>query len=149
MRRLLRLVRLEFIPRLPDAGLLVLRLWLGLTMLLVHGLEKLMNFGAKMEAFADPLGLGSGVSLGLAVIAEVFCAVLLAAGFLTRLAALGLAVTMGVAFVMVHGGSLELGPGSGELAFVYLAGFVTLIITGPGRWAMDAMAFGGDPPGRG
>jgi putative oxidoreductase len=148
MQTFLRCLRLEFIPRMPDIALLLLRVWLGLTMLLVHGLDKLMNFGSKADAFADPLGVGSTVSLGLTVFAEVVCAVLLTLGFLSRLAAATLAVTMTVAFFVVHGASLEPGPGSGELAFVYLAGFLAILLAGPGRWALDAMVFARSGGGR-
>jgi putative oxidoreductase len=149
MRTLLRVVRLEFLPWMPDVGLLVLRVWLGLTMLFVHGLDKLLTFSAKVDGFPDPIGLGSGVSLGLAVLAEVVCAGLLVVGLLSRLAAFLLAVTMTVAFFVVHKASLEFGPDSGELAFVYLAGFVALILAGPGRWALDAMVFSRSGAGRG
>jgi putative oxidoreductase len=148
MQTLLRIVRLEFIPRMPDVALLLLRIWLGLTMLLVHGLEKLMTFESKAEQFADPLGVGSTVSLGLAVFGEVVCSVLLILGLLSRLAAFGLAVTMAIAFFLVHNASLEMGPGSGELAFIYLAGFITLILAGPGRWALDTMVFARSGGGR-
>jgi putative oxidoreductase len=148
MQTLLRTLRLEFIPRMPDIALLLLRVWLGLTMLLVHGLDKLMTFNSKADGFPDPLGVGSTISLGLAVFAEFFCAILLTIGLLSRLAALGLAVTMGIAFFVIHGASLELGPGSGELAFIYLAGFLALILAGPGRWALDAMVFARSGGGR-
>jgi putative oxidoreductase len=148
MQTLLRFLRLDFLPRMPDLALFLMRLWLGLTMLLVHGVEKLMNFGSKAEQFPDPLGVGSAVSLGLAVFAEAFCAVCLALGFFSRLAAAVLAVTMSVAFFVVHKASLEMGPGSGELAFIYLAGFMALILAGPGRWSLDAMVFTRSSAGR-
>jgi len=49
---------------------------------------------------------------------------------------------MGVAFLFVHKLALK-GQGSGELAFIYLAGFVTLFIAGPGRFALDSKSGGG------
>ena len=138
MKRLLRLLQLNFLPHSADAGLLVLRLWLGLSLLLLHGKAKLLGFAELSEKFPDPLGVGSTVSLALAVFAEVVCSALLALGLVTRFAALSAAFTMGVAFFLVHKASLAMGPGSGELAFIYLAGFVTLLITGPGRFSVDA-----------
>ena len=44
---------------------------------------------------------------------------------------------MSVAFFVVHKAALA-GPNNGELAFVYLGGFVTLIIAGAGRFSFDA-----------
>jgi putative oxidoreductase len=138
MKTLLRILRLEFLPASADLGLLLLRAWLGLTMLFNHGLEKLLKFSEQSAGFPDPLGVGSTVSLALAVFGEVVCAALLTLGLFGRFAALGLAVTMALAFFMVHQGALS-GEGSGELAFIYWAGFLTLFATGPGNLSLDAM----------
>jgi len=137
MNKLLTFAQLNFLPRSTDAGLLVLRLWLGLTLVLLHGRGKLTGFSTMAAQFPDPLGVGSQNSLMMAVFAEVACAVLLALGLFTRFAALVLAITMAVAFFAVHKMALS-GPQSGELAFVYLAGFVALFVAGPGRFSVDA-----------
>jgi putative oxidoreductase len=134
---ILRLLQLDFLPRSVDAGLLVLRLWLGLSLVSLHGWSKLMGFSEMSGKFPDPLGVGSPISLGMAVFAEVVCAVLLALGLFTRGAAAVLAITMAVAFALVHKSALS-GPGSGELAFIYLAAFATLFIAGAGRFSVDA-----------
>jgi putative oxidoreductase len=76
------------------------------------------------------------VSWGLAVFGEVVCSALLVFGLFTRFAALAGAITMSVAFIMVHRMVLK-GPNPGELAFIYLAGFVTIFFAGPGRFALD------------
>lgn len=136
--KLVHLAQLNFIPVSRDLGLLVLRVWLGLALLLLHGLGKLQGFATLSAEFPDPLGIGSQASLGLAVAAEVAGTALLVLGLFTRPAAAALAATMGVAFFIVHKGSLAAGPGSGELAFVYLAGFTTLLIAGAGRFSLDA-----------
>lgn len=138
MITLFRILRLEFLPISADLGLLLLRAWLGLTMLCNHGLDKLLTFSEKSAGFPDPLGVSSPVSLALAVFGEVVCAALLTLGLFGRFAALGLAVTMAVAFFQVHQGSLS-GEASGELAFIYWAGFLTLFATGPGSLSLDAM----------
>ncbi len=122
-------------------GLLSLRLWLGLTMLLVHGVAKLKAFDSMAPGFADPFHLGHTASFTLVVFAEVVAAVLVAAGLLTRFGALVLAVDMGVAFFHAHKASLS-GNHSGELAFIYLAGFITLFLAGPGRFSADKKLFG-------
>jgi putative oxidoreductase len=137
MKSLLNLLRLNFVPHNVDAGLLLLRLWLGLSLLLLHGSSKLTGFSKMSGQFPDPLGVGSPTSLSLAVFAEVVCALLLVLGLFTRLAALILSINMAVAFFVVHKAALS-GPGSGELAFIYLAGFLTLVIAGAGRFSLDS-----------
>lgn len=137
MKTILRLLRLEFIPFSADAALLVLRLWLGVSMVSLHGWGKLSRYSDTLSKFGDPLGIGREPSLRLAIFAEVVCAVLVAIGLLTRFAAVSLCITMGVAFFAVHRAQLS-GPMSGELAFVYLGGFVALVLAGPGRFSADA-----------
>ncbi len=119
-----------------NLGLLVLRVWLGLTMLLFHGWVKVANHATLSQGFPDPLGVGTALSLNLAIFAELLCALLLVVGLAARFAALSLVVTMAVAFFMVHGGALT-GEGNGELAFIYLGGFVALFLAGPGRYSLD------------
>lgn len=121
---------------LKDLGLLVLRVWLGLSMLLLHGWSKLQGIAEKSASFPDPLGVGSAMSLNLVVFAEVLCALLLVVGLAARFALVPLVITMAVAFFVIHGGVL-VGEGNGEMAFIYLAGFVALLIAGPGRYSLD------------
>src|SRR5688500_18401886 len=100
--KILRLLRLDFLPCSAAAGLLVLRLWLGLSLLMLHGWGKLAGFSEKAAKFPDPLGVGSEASLALAVFAEVACALLAALGLFTRFAAAVLAIMMATAFFLVH-----------------------------------------------
>jgi putative oxidoreductase len=133
---LARLICLEFLPRSADLGLLVLRVWLGLTMLVNHGWQKVVTFRELSAKFPDPMSFGKETSLALVIFAEVVCSLLLIGGFITRVALLPLMTTMAVAFASVH--QLQLtGPKSGELAFIYLATFVCLFIAGPGRFSFD------------
>lgn len=131
-----KLIGLGFIPVSPAFGLLVLRVWLGLSMFLLHGLAKLQNFGGTVAMFQEKMGIPS-VFGAAAVIAESVFAILLVIGLATRLSAAFLAVTMAVAFFKVHQLALS-GANSGELAFIYLAGFVALFFTGAGRFSADA-----------
>jgi putative oxidoreductase len=123
---------------LTGFGLLVLRLLLGLAMLFNHGLNKLAHFSDHTAKFPDPLGIGSAPSLALVTFAETAGAALLALGLLTRFAALTLVVDLGVAVFMVH----KAASGGGELAFVYLAGYVALLIAGGGKFSVDNLLFG-------
>jgi putative oxidoreductase len=131
-----------FIPSndsdLTNMALLVARLWFGLTMLFNHGIEKLFHFNEIVGTFPDPLRLGQDATLILVVMAEVVAALLLAMGLLTRIAAAVLVIDMFVAFLMVHKTALT---GQGELAFLYLAGFVVLLIAGGGLFSLDTLVF--------
>jgi len=109
-------------------------------MLIQHGAGKLTAFETMASGFPDPLGLGHITSYVLVVGAEFFASVLLMAGLLTRFAALMLAVNMSVAFFVVHKSALT-GEHSGELAFIYLAGFATLLLAGSGRISLDKVFF--------
>ena len=57
----------------------------------------------KGGGFADPLGLGGQLSLGLASFAEFFCAIAVAIGLLTRLASVPVIILFTVAFFIIHG----------------------------------------------
>jgi putative oxidoreductase len=132
-----KFLSLGFLPASSALALLVLRVWLGLTMVIMHGWPKITGFSAMAGGFFDPLGIGSRLSLGLSTLAELVCATLVVIGFATRLAALILIVNLGVAFTLVHKLALS-GPMSGEVAFVYLAGFVAIFLAGPGLCAVDS-----------
>lgn len=142
MKTLRKLLNLEFLPQSVDLGLFVLRAALGLTMLFNHGLGKALNYSSMAAKFGDPLGIGSQASFALDVFGEVVCSALLVIGLMTRFAAAGLAITMGVAFFLVHKAQLKAGPGSGEVAFLFLVGFVAVLVAGPGRFALDGKGGG-------
>lgn len=133
----MKFLHLNFLPRSADLALLVLRVWFGGSMLLLHGWGKLMNFSTLAGQFADPIGIGKTPSLVLAIVGEVLCSALLVAGLFTRVAALGVGITMGVAFWFAHGAKLT-GQGNGELAFLFLGAFATLFVVGGGRYSVDA-----------
>ena len=117
-------------------GLLVLRLGAGGLLLCGHGWGKLMSAGAKAPAFADPIGLGPVPSFWLVVFAEVFCTSLVMVGFLTRLSAVPILVFLSVAGFIHH--AHDPWPRR-ELAFVFAVPFLALLMTGPGRFSLDAL----------
>ncbi len=121
-----------------DLGLLITRVSLGLMMCINHGVPKLSKFGDEPVKFADPLGLGAMPSLVLAVGAEVLCALLIVIGLGTRLASAPLVITMLVAAFIVHGDD----PFSKkEFALVYAIPFLTLMLTGPGKFSLDELIY--------
>lgn len=119
-------------------GLLVLRVAFGCFML-VHGWQKLTSFDDLAEKFPDPLGLGSKWSLTGAVAAEFGCSLLLIAGLATRLAAIPLAFTMGVALFGIHADDPWK---EKELAACYLAVYIAILLTGPGKLSIDHLIAG-------
>lgn len=121
-------------------GILALRIGVGASMMMGHGWGKLSSFGTMSTKFADPFGLGPTVSLGLAVFAEFFCSLLVMTGTFTRLATVPLIVTMLTAFLIIHGADPF---PRRELALMYLIPYVTLFITGPGRYSIDYLLWGG------
>ena len=123
-----------------DLGLLMLRVAFAAALIGAHGWGKLTTLIEGGGAgFPDPFGVGGVVSLALAVFAEVVCGVALILGIGGRLPAAILAVFFVVAFFMVHGGDPF---GERELAFVYLMAFVTLFLTGPGRYSLGKLMRG-------
>jgi putative oxidoreductase len=120
----------------PSTGLLVLRVGAGVMMLLAHGWPKLAGFATYAERFPDPIGLGPAPSLVLAILAEVVCAVLVVVGLGTRFAAVPLVITMLVAGLIVHAPDPW---AKKELALLYATAFTTLVVTGGGRWSLDAV----------
>src|SRR5689334_21967428 len=86
-----------------DIALLVARVGIA-ALMLTHGIPKMMMlFSGAPVQFPPVMGLSAELSLGLAVFAEVFCSILLLAGFATRLATIPLIITMLVAVLFIHG----------------------------------------------
>lgn len=119
-----------------NLGTLILRATLGLVICINHGFAKLTNFNEMQYTFPDPLHIGHRWSLLLSLFAEVFAALLLVLGLFSRVAALILVINLSVAVFLVHKGQLK----QGEDAIVFLSGFFFLLLAGPGRYSVDAMA---------
>jgi len=134
-------------------GLLILRVGIG-GYLATHGWGKFqMVLAGKLDQFGDPIGLGSGASLVLVMIAEFFCALLVVVGLGTRYAAVPPVIAMAVAAFVAHGGDpWTMGKGaelfmtkaaeswaSKEPALLFLTGFLALCFTGAGRYSLDAL----------
>ena len=117
-----------------DLGLLVLRVGLGFSLAYAHGWGKFMRVLDGNMQFADPIGLGPGLSLVLAAFAEFVCAILVAVGLFGRVATVPIIILFAVAFFVVHGDDPF---GDKEKAFLFLIGYVALLLTGPGRMSLD------------
>lgn len=121
---------------LRDVGLLGMRVALALLMIGGHGWPKLAKYGELTTKFSDPLGVGSHLSLVLALGAEIGCSLLLIVGLFTRLAAVPLAFTMIVAAFVIHANDPWR---TQEMAVLYLVPFLALIFTGAGRFSVDGL----------
>jgi len=134
-------------------GLLVLRFGAG-GFLASHGLGKVqMVFEGKFAEFGDPIGIGATPSLILVAFAEFVCALLVAAGLFTRLAAIPPMFAMGIAAFVAHGGdpwtlggAFELFsqgvtkfPVSKEPALMFLTAFTAVFLAGAGRFSVDGL----------
>lgn len=131
-----RLLTTEVKQTQLDVALLALRIGIA-AMMLVHGLPKLqMLFSEDVSQFPPVLGMGSGLSLTLATLAEVLCSVLILLGLGTRLASIPLLITMLVAVLIVHAADPF---AAQELGLLYLMGYVVLLLLGGGRFSLDAV----------
>jgi putative oxidoreductase len=131
-----------------DAGALLIRITLGLVMF-PHGAQKLLGwfggygFAGTMGYFTEQLGIPYVLAL-LVVITEFFGSLALIAGAVTRLAALGIGITMTVAVFMGH---LQNGffmnwfgaqEGEGfEYHLLMIGMALALIVSGAGRGSVD------------
>ncbi|MGA0802649.1 MAG: DoxX family protein [Ilumatobacteraceae bacterium] len=125
-----------------NGGLLILRLCLGL-FLAYHGYNKVFG-GGGLSGTAGWFG-----SIGmkwptwqarLAATTEIGAGVMLAAGFLTPLAAAGIIGVMLVAIVVAHGkvGFFIFLPNQGwEYCATIALGALAVGIMGPGQWSLD------------
>ncbi len=121
-------------PNNVSVALLILRVLVGVFML-THGLGKLETlFGSEPIQFHDPIGVGATASLALAVFAEVICSILLIIGLATRIAAIPLLITMVVAASVIH---INDEFGKQEFALLYAIIYLTIIIIGGGKYALD------------
>ncbi len=113
--------------------LLAARIVFGL-LLMNHGIQKWSNFHELSTTFADPLGVGSAVSVSLAIFAELFCSMAFIVGFLFRLAVIPMIFTMAMAFFVIHSGDAFFDK---ELPFVYMIIYIMLFVSGPGKYSVD------------
>jgi putative oxidoreductase len=128
-----------FVKPYFDQGILFLRVLAGGLMFFAHGLPKITNFSQRFHTFSDPLGLGSELTLVLAIFAEAFCATFVVLGFFTRLAVIPIIITMLTAAFIVHADDPFRAV---ELPLLFAIIFTTILITGPGKLSVDGILSG-------
>lgn len=118
----------------------VFRVMVGL-LFAQHGMQKLFGW------FGGLGGAGQSAELltlmGLAGIIELFGGLAIATGFFTRIAALIAAIEMVVAYFMVHNPNGWI-PflNKGELALLYFAAFLILLVHGNGKLSLEQSLLG-------
>lgn len=127
-------------------GLLLLRLGFG-ALLFLHGLQHALDIDgltATIGTATVPFPIPDAVAAWLVAIGEMCLGLLVAAGFLTRVAGGLVAVLMGLVYVSVYvpaGTLFQISQATGVAGEnVLSAGLVGLVLlfTGPGRLAVDA-----------
>ncbi len=122
---------------------LVLRLVTGIIFAL-HGYQKLTEMGiAGTAGFLDGIGFPAAPFFAVVlIVAELLGGILLILGVFTHWVAKILAVVAVVALVTVHlGNGFFISGGGYEYILLILAASISLMITGPGKWALDGKIF--------
>ena len=122
---------------MKDIGLLFLRVGAGSFMFFAHGLQKLnILFGSGEIKFANPIGIGSEISLILSALAEFFCAGLLILGIFPRVSAGILVINMFVAGIIYHASDPF---GTKEKALLFFIVFIALLFMGAGKYSINKL----------
>src|SRR3712207_649516 len=145
MRRLLRDILIGGAggrSPLADAGLAVLRVTAGFLMAYGHGLGKVKDPSMIIKG-AGGLGFPAPTFFGwMAALSELGGGIPLALGLATRPAGFLLACTMATAAFMAHARDPL---ARKEMALLYLAIAVLFVLTGSGRFGLDALLRGRGP----
>jgi putative oxidoreductase len=116
-------------------GPFFLRLAIGIVFLL-HGLSKLMSLNGTTQFFTS-IGIPlPGFMGGFVAAVEFLGGIALIVGFFTRYASFLLLIDMAVAILVVHAKN-GLGPMGIEIPLLLLAGCLTLMFAGPGKWGIE------------
>ncbi len=128
---------IKTIPTVKNSVMLLVRLFIGISMILLHGLPKIEKYFAGGEIqFFDFLGIGVTATLILAIIIEIGCSILIMLGLFTRIAAVLLIFTMLVAAFGFH---FSDGFKIMESSLLYLTVYGLIWAFGPGDFSVDAM----------
>jgi len=121
-----------------NLGLLILRLSIG-TMLIHHGYEKTADIENFADAFVRPIGIPFPILASyIAAYSEIYGSWLLIVGLFTRIAALSIIGTIGVAIyhaIITSGFNIYLL----ELLVLYMGGALCILLLGGGDFSTDRL----------
>ncbi len=131
-------------PRMDsmDFAVAFLRIFAGL-MMIPYGWGKIERYDAlRVGFFGDPVGLGHEPSLIICIFQQVFCSAMLVLGVQSRFAAFMLFTNMAVA-VKFH--FFDPFCAVKALPMLFLGIYAFLVVSGGGRYSLDALAFKNHP----
>ncbi len=130
-------------PRHQAIGIVVLRVLTGVVFA-AHGYQKLFVYGmGGVQGAFTKMGAPMPMITGpLVALLEFFGGLALVIGLLTRLAALGLAIDMLGAILIVHLAGGFFLPAGYEFALLLFAASLALGVAGPGAFSVDATIAG-------
>lgn len=144
MSKIMRLLSTE--NSHSDLGILVLRVVVGATLCLKHGVEKAFDFHTMATnttlPFPNLFHLGVVPTLAIALISDFICSLLIVVGLGTRFATVIAFANIAVAWAFVHHFSF-FGPRAdhGEIIVLFLGAMIAIFLTGPGRYSLDYAFF--------
>ncbi len=145
----MRALTLSFLDKHRDAGLLLMRVGVGV-MYLMHGWPKISDPGTWERYGGAMTNLGIEFAPAfwgfMAAFAEFGGGLLLIVGLLTRPAAAMMAFTMFVAALMHYMNSDPFGIFAHPTKMIFV--FLGLVLIGAGRYSLDALLTGGQTPPR-
>jgi putative oxidoreductase len=118
--------------------LFVLRAMVGVNIALLHGWDKLHHFSSRIGSVPDQLNIGSKYALMIAIAGEFVGGILMATGLLGRFGAFLVAFVSALALAATYHGSAW---HERELWGLYLAGSLTVLLLGGGRYSLDSVVW--------
>ncbi|CAN5916795.1 DoxX family protein [soil metagenome] len=130
-------------PRHQAIGVAILRVVTGIVFA-AHGYQKLFVYGmVGVQGAFTKMGAPMPTITGpLVALLEFFGGLALIIGLLTRLAAIGLAIDMLGAILIVHLASGFFLPAGYEFALLLMAASLTVAVAGPGAFSVDGSIAG-------
>ncbi len=126
-----------------NAGLLILRLTMGILMLF-HGYGKILHGVGGIADMLSGKGLPGFIAYGV-YIGEVIAPLLMIVGYRTRLAALIFSFNMVIAVLMAHSRDIfaltEHGTWAIETPGLFFLGGLVLVFTGGGKYAVSSKSW--------
>lgn len=139
MRALRTVLTFGLPPSRVDAGLLILRVGIGITLFLRHGIPKILGFSQMAAHFPDPIHIGSHASLLYAILSDAICSILIILGLFTRIAALIVFVNVFTVWVLLQHFAFFGKALNGEMVVLFVVSSLAILVAGAGRFSIDSL----------